>query len=289
MTELSNSMNIDIERLKEREKELECLYQVEQQLADKTRPLEDAFKALLTVIPMGWMHPRFIQVCIICGDIVVESEFFNETELIQKADLVAENNLMGEIKVCYAKTLKSGNIKFFLPEEQKLLNTIAERISAYVFYKKLKVTIDYLKSHKLDELPTDLPELLKPNNDIHWKWRMSMTLNMAQKIELDKFGITSFYLIGSTKDATAGPDSDLDLLVYTNGNEMQIKLLQEFFKGWSFGLSEYNYALTGYRIDKFIDLHLVSDNDNESKARYNSIIDDIDRPAILLKGSRPKG
>ena len=39
----------------------------------------------------------------------------------------------------------------------------------------------------------------------HWRWRFRMAQRIAADLDPQKFGVNAFYLIGSTKNATAGP------------------------------------------------------------------------------------
>ena len=109
---------------------------------------------------------------------------------------------------------------------------------------------------------------------------------MAQKIaaELDpqKFGVKAFYLIGSTKNATAGPASDIDLLLHFQGIEEQRKDLMLWLEGWSRCLAEINFLRTGYRTDGLLDVHLVTDTDIAERSSFAVKIDAITDPARKL-------
>ena len=71
----------------------------------------------------------------------------------------------------------------------------------------------------------------------------------------------ALYLFGSTKNATAGPTSDIDLLVHFVGTDKQRCDLEHWFEGWSLSLSEINYLRTGCRADSLLDVHIVTDQD----------------------------
>ncbi len=63
----------------------------------------------------------------------------------------------------------------------------------------------------------------------------------------ERFGVAALYVFGSTKNATAGPGSDIDLLVHFAGDRNQLYQLECWFEGWSQALAEMNYLRTGYR------------------------------------------
>jgi len=289
MLEQDNPMNIVVHRLKEREKELHCIYHVEELLDNDALTIEEMLGSLLTVIPMGWQYPGVCEVKICYEDLEVQSEGYLETEWIQHADLVIDNSISGYIKVCYTSLIRLFRGSQFLEEEQKLLQLIAERVSACIFHRKLKTSLDFLKAHaENDKIPADLNPVLKSSGDMHWKWRLRMALSIAEKTNLEKYGITAIYLIGSTKDATARPGSDLDLLVHFHGNDHQKQLLISWMEGWSYALAEYNYAQTGYRSDHMIDLHIITDENVEKPNSYGALIFSSESPARLLKGARPE-
>ena len=109
---------------------------------------------------------------------------------------------------------------------------------------------------------------------------------MAQRIAADldpqKFGVNAFYLIGSTKNATAGPASDIDILLHVQGNEEQRKELILWLEGWSRCLAEVNFLRTGYRTDGLLDVHLVSDKDIKERSSFAVKIDAVTDPARKL-------
>ena len=53
----------------------------------------------------------------------------------------------------------------------------------------------------------------RPAED-HWRWRLRMAERIAAELDPARFGVKALYVFGSTKNATAGPGSDIDLLVH---------------------------------------------------------------------------
>ncbi|MBN2445470.1 MAG: pyruvate, phosphate dikinase, partial [Phycisphaerae bacterium] len=101
-----------------------------------------------------------------------------------------------------------------------------------------------------------------------WRWRTRMAESIAAHIDTERFGVKAMYLIGSTKNATAGPASDIDLLVHVTGDESQTRDLERWFEGWSISLSEANYLRTGYRTDGLLDVHMITDEDIAKRTSY---------------------
>ncbi len=102
----------------------------------------------------------------------------------------------------------------------------------------------------------------------YWLWRKEMAERLARDVDHVGLGIQKMYLIGSVKNAVAGPASDIDLLVHTNGDEKQREALLVWLDGWSRCLSEVNFLKTGYRTDGLLDVHLISDEDIAQRSSY---------------------
>jgi predicted nucleotidyltransferase len=103
------------------------------------------------------------------------------------------------------------------------------------------------------------------------------------------YGVENVYLFGSVKNGTAGPASDIDLLVHFKGTSKQRHALIKWLEGWSLCLDEMNYLRTGYRSGGLLDLHLITDEDIAKKTSYAvkiNAITDAARP-LAMKGRDP--
>jgi hypothetical protein len=101
----------------------------------------------------------------------------------------------------------------------------------------------------------------EPEAPDHWRWRLRMAEQIAAQSDPKRFGIRAMYALGSTKNATAGPASDIDLLVHVGGTEEMRRDLLAWLDGWSCCLSEINHERTGCVTDGLLDVHLVTDED----------------------------
>ncbi|MGE5342702.1 MAG: PEP/pyruvate-binding domain-containing protein [Candidatus Omnitrophota bacterium] len=122
----------------------------------------------------------------------------------------------------------------------------------------------------------------RPHDDF-WRWRYYMAERIAERLDMDRFGVKGIYLFGSTKNATCGPASDIDLLVHFEGSEDQRRSLMLWFEGWSLTLGELNYQRTGYKTNGLLDIHLVTDGDIEKKTSYALKIGAVTDAARPLK------
>jgi hypothetical protein len=123
--------------------------------------------------------------------------------------------------------------------------------------------------------------------DEHWRWRFRMVQKIASEMDPQRFGIKAFYLFGSTKNATAGPASDIDILLHFQGSPQQEAELLLWLEGWSRCLSEMNFLRTGYRTDGLLDIHIVTDREIAERSSFAVKIDAITDPARKLPMKSP--
>jgi len=102
----------------------------------------------------------------------------------------------------------------------------------------------------------------------NWRWRLQMAEKIADTIDVNRFGVKNMYIFGSTKNATTGPASDIDLIIHDHGDVRQRRMLSTWLDGWSLSLAEINYLRTGYKSDGLLDVHYVTDEDIEKKTSY---------------------
>jgi hypothetical protein len=137
-----------------------------------------------------------------------------------------------------------------------------------------------------EEAAYETDALLVPASDDHWRWRMRMAERIAADLDPDAFGVKGLYVFGSTKNATAGPGSDLDLLVHVEEGDGKRRELAMWLDGWSRALAEMNYLRTGYRSSGLLDVHYVTDTDIEKRTSYAvkiGAVTDAARPLTLRR------
>ncbi len=102
----------------------------------------------------------------------------------------------------------------------------------------------------------------------HWSWRMKKTHEIAAALDPSAYNVKAMYIIGSTKDGSAGPASDIDLIVHFNGNEEQKEKLIDWFEKWDKHISRENQERTGIETDAILDVHFVTDEDIKNKTPW---------------------
>jgi len=126
----------------------------------------------------------------------------------------------------------------------------------------------------------------KPTDHL-WIWRLRMAEHIASQLDPARFGVAGLYVFGSTKNATAGLASDIDLIVHFRGAEHQLEELKIWFEAWSLCLDEINYLRTGYRAGGLLDVHFVTDEDIAAKSSFAVKIGAVTDAARPLKLKEP--
>jgi predicted nucleotidyltransferase len=116
----------------------------------------------------------------------------------------------------------------------------------------------------------------------HSGWRMEMARSIARHLDAARFGVKAIYVFGSAKNATAGPGSDLDLLVHVDGTPEKRTELDTWFDGWGLSLAEMNYLRTGYRSGSLLDIHYITDADIANRTSYAVKINAVTDSAWVL-------
>lgn len=123
-----------------------------------------------------------------------------------------------------------------------------------------------------------------PQSDAHSKWRYELVKLIADKLDFDRFGVEAIYLIGSTKNYTAGPESDIDLMFHCTGTDHQERELKAWIEGWNHGLAAmYAYKNGQNPPEELLDIHIINDEDIKNKTSYAVMIGSLHNSARLIK------
>jgi len=143
--------------------------------------------------------------------------------------------------------------------------------------------------HRIEDAGEDHFQVyrVEAKREDHWRWRLRMAEKIAQHLDSARFGVRALYVFGSTKNTTAGPGSDLDIIIHFTGSEEQREELALWLEGWSRALAEVNYLRTGYRMDGLLDIHYVTDEDIANRTSFAAKIDAVTDPARSLPLGKP--
>jgi hypothetical protein len=227
--------------LRERAKELRCLYTVISALSRREEPPTVVFNWILDAIPPAWQYPE---------DTTARIEYFGRTHALRdfvdtpwrmRSPLSIWRTQVGAIEVHYKSEKPTAWAGPFLREEQELLDNIAHRIGEYLEWKQRELGSEHLGA---------APE--------HWRWRQRFAERIAACIDPAKFGVRNVYLFGSTELGNASVGSDIDLIIVTEGNEQRHRELELWLEGWSLCLAEISFQLYGLPSNGLLDVKFLN-------------------------------
>ena len=132
----NEGQDINIDFLKERAKELESLYRVDEAIRKESIP--DILTEICRVLPRGFCNVRACVVSITFDNKLYAAKSLPESYADEiRSDIVINERLRGFISAVYDEKHTDGGNSSFLPEEQKLLNTVAYKISHRVLYEEM--------------------------------------------------------------------------------------------------------------------------------------------------------
>jgi len=119
-------------QLRERVKELDCLYGISQLVETPGISLDEILQGTAHLIPLAWQYPEITNARIILEGREFKSENFEETAWQQASDITVRGKQAGRVEVSYREERREIDEGPFLEEERKLLNAIAERLGRIV-------------------------------------------------------------------------------------------------------------------------------------------------------------
>lgn len=145
--------------LRERVKELNCLYSISSIVERKGISLEEILQGTVDVIPDAWQYPE-----ITCSRIALENQIFlsanfKETPWRQVQQIVGHGNVLGSLEVFYLEQRPDKDEGPFLKEERSLINVIAGRIGEIIERKLAEEALQESEAQKR-VLLSAIPDLM---------------------------------------------------------------------------------------------------------------------------------
>lgn len=137
------------EALRERIKELNCLYDISALLELPDIPLSELIERSVQLLPPAWRFPDICEARIVLGKHVVQTERFRETPWMLSSEITVREKPVGEVTVCYRETPDGGGSSPITEEERQLLNAIAKKLGHFIERKRGEETLRILSSRLL--------------------------------------------------------------------------------------------------------------------------------------------
>ena len=131
--------------LAEQNKALDCLYAVSAIAQKREKSVLDLIEAIVPVIAQGFQFSEVAK-AVVCFD---EHKFGSGTgsDQVLKAELTIDGEPRGSVTVAYPKGFDTQGQPLFLPEEQQLLDKLAQEIALIVERKEYREQQTLLRTH----------------------------------------------------------------------------------------------------------------------------------------------
>jgi len=120
------------EALRERVKELDCLYSISGLVEKPDISLDEIFQGVVDIIPPSLQYPEVTCSRILLNGKEWKTENFKETNWKQTNGIFVLGQLAGSFEVCYLEEKPEIDEGPFLKEERNLINAIAEQLGRIV-------------------------------------------------------------------------------------------------------------------------------------------------------------
>ena len=119
-------------RLKERIKELRCLYDISSFRESADFSLDDLLQSIVDFIPSGCLHPDSTGARILFDGYEFATKSFQDTGWKLSREITVYNERIGILEVCFLEGKKRLDAEPFLEEEKNLISAIAESVARII-------------------------------------------------------------------------------------------------------------------------------------------------------------
>jgi signal transduction histidine kinase len=115
--------------LRERIKELACLYGIARLSAQSDVPLEEVLQGIVELLPPAWLYPEITSARILLDRKSFLTPGFQERSQPLKADIIVSDEKRGTLEVVYGEEKPELDEGPFLKEERFLINAVAKEVA----------------------------------------------------------------------------------------------------------------------------------------------------------------
>lgn len=119
-----------VSRLRERVKELRCLYRLSEALQDGAA-LAEQLRGVVQILPPSWQFPELAECRVRIRELVAMTAGFSDVVCRQAADIVVGDGVIGSVEVGYRQRMSEDG-EPFLVEEDELIREVARKLGRHV-------------------------------------------------------------------------------------------------------------------------------------------------------------
>ncbi|MCK4722883.1 MAG: hypothetical protein KAT75_06245, partial [Dehalococcoidia bacterium] len=158
--------NTLIHDLRERVKELSCLYRISDFAAKEDISLERILEQTVNLIPAAWQYPQITCARITLDGREFRTENFRETTWKLLRDIIVHGCPAGTVEVCYLEEKPKSDEGPFLKQEGELISAIAKQLGEITRRKQME--------EEIQESETRYRLVAENATDVIWTVDMNM-------------------------------------------------------------------------------------------------------------------
>jgi len=132
----------EIDALKERVKELNCLYRLTKIVNNKNMSFDESLQKIVEIIPPSWQYPEITCARIILDNKEYKTKNFKVTKWSQVSNIIYDEKKIGAIEVYYLEERPEIDEGPFLIDERRLIDAISDLLGKYIGDSKIKKELD---------------------------------------------------------------------------------------------------------------------------------------------------
>lgn len=122
--------------LRERVKEISCLYEIGQIVKKPEISLENIFADIVNILPNAWQYPNLASARIIIDEKEFCSINFKDNDIKLRSNIILRGEKRGLVEVIYKSNPEETKGNPFLLEEQNLIDTVSQQITLIIERKQ---------------------------------------------------------------------------------------------------------------------------------------------------------
>lgn len=126
------------EALRERVKELTCLYEIARVAAKPNISLDSIATEVLGLLPPGWFYPMIATARIVIDENIYAMPDYNDDLQKLSADIIVDHKIRGVVEVAYTRNMPELDEGPFLKEERNLINAIANELAVIIERRQIQ-------------------------------------------------------------------------------------------------------------------------------------------------------
>jgi len=131
--------------LRERVKELTCLYGIAKVVAQPNASFEEIMQGIVELLPPAWLYPDIASARIVLEGQIFSTAGFRKTPYIQTSDVDVDGRRVGSVEVAYAEKSYDLDEGPFLSEERSLIDIVAREVAHFFGRKKTEEEKSFLQ------------------------------------------------------------------------------------------------------------------------------------------------